>query len=89
MLAEWAKEWYEEAHDRGVQQGIERGRAEERVLLCRLASRKFGAETGERLWGLLARLTDPERLVEVGGWIMECRTSADLLDRTGRLTRLS
>ena len=93
MLAEWAKEWYEEAHDRGVQQGIqqgvERGRAEERVLLCRLASRKFGAETGERLSGLLARLTDPERLVEVGGWIMECRTSADLLDRTGRLTRLS
>ena len=97
MLAEWAKEWYEEAHERGVQQGIqqgierglERGRAEERVLLCRLASRKFGAETGERLSGLLARLTDPERLVEVGGWIMECRTSADLLDRTGRLTRLS
>ena len=101
MLAEWAKEWYEEAHERGVQQsvqqgiqqgierGLERGRAEERALLCRLASRKFGAETGERLSGLLARLTDPERLVEVGGWIMECRTSADLLDRTERLTRPS
>ena len=92
MLAERAKEWTEqllrEGREQGLEQGIERGRAEERALLCRLAARKFDAETAERLSGLLDRLTDPERLAEVGDWIIECGTGADLLDRTGRLGRL-
>ena len=61
----------------------------ERALLCRLASRRFGAETGERLSGLLGRLTDPERLAEVGDQVIECGTGAELLDRAGRLARLS
>ena len=92
MLAERAKEWTEqllrEGREQGLEQGLERGRAEERALLCRLAARKFDAETAERLSGLLDRLTDPERLAEVGDWIIECGTGADLLDRTGRLGRL-
>ena len=58
-------------------------------MLCRLASRRFGTETGERLSGLLGRLTDPERLAEVGGWVIECSTGAELSDRAGRLARLS
>ena len=69
----------------GLERGIERGRAEERALLCRQAERKFDAETAERLSGLLDRLTDPERLAEVGDGIIECGTGADLLDRAGRL----
>ena len=97
MLAERAKQWTEEwlrqgreqGLEQGREQGLERGRAEERALLCRLASRKFGAETGERLSGLLGRLTDPERLAEVGDWVIECGTGAELLDRAGRLARLS
>ena len=101
MLAERAKEWTEEwlrqgreqgleqGLELGLERGLERGRAEERALLCRLASRRFGAETGERLSGLLGRLTDPERLAEVGDWVIECGTGAELLDRTGRLARLS
>ncbi len=71
--------------ERGREQGLERGRAEERALLCRQAARKFDAETAERLSGLLERLADPERLAEVGDWIIECGTGADLLDRAGRL----
>ena len=101
MLAERAKQWTEEwlrqgreqglerGLEQGREQGLERGRAEERALLCRLASRKFGAETGERLSGLLGRLTDPERLAEVGDQVIECGTGAELLDRAGRLARLS
>ena len=85
MLAERVQEWIEE----WLEQGREEGRAEERTLLCRLASRKFGAETGERLSELVARLTDPEQLAEVGDWIIECGTGAELLDRTGRLARPS
>ena len=105
MLAERVQEWIEEwlqqgreqglergleqGREQGIELGLERGRAEERALLCRLASRRFGAETGERLSGLLGRLTDPERLAEVGDWVIECGTGAELLDRAGRLARLS
>ena len=88
-IEEWLREGREQGREQGLELGLERGRAEERLLLCRQASRKFGAETGERLSGLLARLTDPDRLAEVGDWIIECGTGAELLDRTGRLTRPS
>ena len=88
-VQEWIEQWLREGREQGLELGLERGRAEERALLCRQASQKFGAETGERLSGLLARLTDPERLAEVGSWIIECGTGAELLDRTGRLSRLS
>ena len=71
--------------ERGIEQGIERGieqvRAEERRLLCRQAARKFTAETAPRLSALLERLTDPERLAQVGEWIIECETDGELLDR--------
>ena len=89
MLAESVKEWTEQWLREGREQGLERGRAEERALLCRLAARKFDAETAEGLAGLLDRLTDPERLAEVGEWIIECGTGVELLDRAERLDRLS
>ena len=100
-VQEWIEEWLREGREQGREQGLEQGlelglergraegRAEERALLCRLASRRFGAETGERLSGLLGRLTDPERLAEVGDWVIECGTGAELLDRAKRLPRLS
>ena len=89
MLAESVKEWTEQWLREGREQGLERGRAEERALLCRLAARKFDAETAARLAGLLDSLTNPERLAEVGDWIIECGTGADLLDRVGRLDHFS
>ena len=79
----------ERGMERGIERGIERGRAEERALLCRLAARKFGDETGERLSGLVARLADPERLAEVGEWVIECGTGTELLARAERSARLS
>ena len=70
---EWKAEWLAE--------GIEKGRAEERALLDHLAALKFGARTAECLSGLLDRLTTLEELLEVGSWIIECDTDAELLDR--------
>ena len=87
MLAEWAKEWYEEARLKGMEQGMERGRAEERALLCRQAARKFGPGTADRLSGLLDRLAAPGQLGEVGDWLIECDTGADLLARAEALPR--
>ena len=105
MLAERVDEWFDEAREKGLKAGREKGieegrkegrkegieqvRAEERALLCRLAARKFDTETAERLSGLLDRLTDPDRLAEVGEWIIECGTGADLLDRVERVVRHS
>ena len=92
-VKEWTRPWFEAGIERGIEQGIERGieqgRTEERRLLCRLAARKFGGETAERLSSLLDGLTAPEPLAEVGDWIIECDTGEDLLDRTERMIQRS
>ena len=51
----------------------------ERALLVRLATRRFGAGTGERLAAMLSRIDDPARLAGVGDRIVECATGAELL----------
>ena len=73
---EWEARWFE------------RGQAEgRRALMCRQAARKFDTETAERLSGVLDGLAEAERLAEVGEWIIECETGAELLDRTERTRR--
>ena len=81
MLAESVREWTADWVAEGREQGLKEGLDEERRLLRRLAARKFRAETASRLSALLQRLTDPERMAQVGEWIIECETEEDLLDR--------
>ena len=45
----------------------------------RLAARKFGPETADRFAERLAEIPDPERLGEVGEWILECDSGEGLL----------
>lgn len=71
----WTKQWFEQ----GVEQGMERGIAGGRALLVRQATRRFGTETGERLSALLAGVSDPVRLAEVGDGVLDCATGAELL----------
>ena len=73
-VQEWTAEWVEQGREQGVQQG-------QRALLCRQAARKFDAATGERLAATLKGVADSDRLAQVGDWIIECETAADLLDR--------
>ena len=96
-VREWTAEWVAEGREQGLEQGreqgleqgreqgLEQGRSEERALLCRLAARKFDAGAAQRLAGALAGVADPERLAEVGDWIIECGTEAELLTRVARL----
>ena len=72
-VSQWPRQWRQE----GLEQGIEQGRA----LLCRLAARKFDAAAGEGLAAALTGVADPDRLAQVGDWIIECETGADLLAR--------
>ena len=75
----------EQGRAEGIAKGREQGRAEgiarERAVLVRLAARKFGAPTAERMAALLAGLEDPDRLDEACDSIIECDDAEDLLSR--------
>ncbi len=79
--AEWVEQGREEGREEGRGQGIEQGRAEERALLCRQAARKFDAAAAQRLAAAIEKVADPDRLAQVGDWIIECGTAADLFGR--------
>ena len=83
-IVEQVWEWLAEWAANGRAEGLEQGRSEERALLCRLAARKFDAGTAQRLAAALAEVADPERLAEVGDWIIECGTESELLARVAR-----
>ena len=70
--------------EQGVAQGEARARADQRAQLRRLAGRKFGGRAAERLSTLIEDVADPERLAEVGDWIIDCGTETELLARAGR-----
>ncbi len=76
-------EWGDERQQAGWEEGRQAGQEEARALLCRLATHKFDAATGQELDRRLRAVSNPERLSEVGAWIIECPTSAELLARVG------
>ena len=88
-LAEWPKQWLregveqgmKEGREQGMREGIEQGLAHERALLRRQVVSRFGAQTAERLSGVLADITDPEGLAEVGEWLVRCETGNEFLAR--------
>ena len=84
-VQEWTADWVAEGREQGLKEGIEQERRQgieqERGLVCRLAARKFRAETERRLSALLERSTDRERLAQVGEWVIDCETEDELLDR--------
>ena len=68
-----------QAHGTGLRAGRAEGVAAQRVLLGRLASRKFDAATAERLAEVLAGVDDPGRLAAIGDRIIDCHDGAALL----------
>ena len=80
-VEEWTAGWVAEGRAPGLEEGRAQGIEQERRLLCRQAARKFGAETAPRLSDLLDRVADPERLAQVGEWVIECATEEELLAR--------
>lgn len=72
-VSEWPKQW--------MREGLEQGRAEERALLERMAASRFGTDTAELLSAVLAETADPERMAEVGEWLVRCETAEEFLAR--------
>ena len=90
MLQQVGMDWSAKLRDEGRVEGRTEGRAEGQVEVVRLqAVRKFGAETAERLAGRLAEISDPERAVEVGEWLLECESGEELLARVDGLCKSS
>ncbi len=88
QVQEWTRQWFEEGREEGREQGLEHGISQgQRALLRRQAAWKFDAETAERLSELLHGLSNPERLAEIGEWIIECETGAELLERARSVGR--
>ena len=78
MLYDTVKEWTVQWLEEGRAEGRAEGHAE---VVRRLAARKFGAATADRLAERLEGLDDPERTVEIGEWLIECESGDELLDR--------
>ena len=100
---QWLQEGREQGRAQGVAEGREQGRAQgvaegreqgltqgvdqQRALLCRQAAVRFDAATAARLADLLAPIADPERLAEVGDWLVRCDTAAKFLARLDPASR--
>ena len=80
-LEERVISWREPLIRQGVEQGRQQGLERERALLRRLAEARFGADTAGRLFALLAREDDSQRLATIGEAIVRCETSGELLRR--------
>ena len=70
-----------EGEARGLERGLEQGLERERQPLVRLVGRKFGPDVAEVANGLLAGISNADRLEDVGMWIIDCDTGSELLAR--------
>ena len=80
------KVWEDQYRAEGREQARAEARAEARAgecvrLLHRQAARRFGAAATQPLAAFLESVDDAERLAQVGDWIVDCATAAELIER--------
>ena len=85
--AEGREQGRSEGREQGRSEGRAEARAEERALLQRLAARRFGADAAVPLSAFLEGVDDAGRLAEVGDWIVDCASGAELAERLGAARR--
>ena len=72
--SEWPKQWLWEGRELSTREVVEQGLAHERTVLRRMVASRFGEDIVERLPEASAGIADPERLAEVGEWLVRCDT---------------
>ena len=84
-LGEWDEQKRDEGRREGRRAGRQEGRrevlAEERALLCGLASRRFGVAAGAELEVVLAGVEGASELARIGALIIDCDSRLDFLAR--------
>lgn len=76
-VSEWPRQWRREGLEQGIAQGLE----QQRALLRRQAAARFGDHAAERLAPVLARISDPNRIAEIGDWLVRYDTATQFLAR--------
>ncbi len=84
-LIERARKWGEERDQqwlqKGIEKGIERGIEQQRHLLHRQVTRRFGTHAAERLLPLLDQHSEPESIAAIADAVIECETAEEFLRR--------
>ena len=80
-LIERARKWGEERDQQWLQKGIEKGIEQQRHLLHRLVTRRFGTHAAERLLPLLDQHSEPESIAAIADAVIECETAEEFLRR--------
>ena len=75
------QEMFEVYRAEGREQARAGARADQRALFHRLAARRFGTDAAALLEKHLEGVDDSVRLTEVGDWIADCATGAELIER--------
>ena len=81
----WFAEGVEEGLRQGLEQGLDQGLEQQRALLMRLVTTKFGARASERVGPLLGRIADAALLAEVGDALLVSSTETELMARVEAL----
>ena len=79
--AEGVEEGLRRGREQGIEQGLERGLEQQRALLRRMVTTKFGAGASARVEPLLARVVDAALLVEIGDVLLVSGTETELVER--------
>ena len=80
-FAEGRAEGVEEGLRRGREQGVEQGLEQQRALLARQITTKFGAGVAQRVGPLLDRIAAPALLAEVGDALLVSAMETELVAR--------
>ena len=73
--------WFAEGVEEGLRRGREQGVEQQRALLVRQITTKFGAVAAQRVGPLLDRVAAPALLAEVGDALLVCATETELVAR--------
>ena len=85
-INEWTTKWMAQ----GRAEGHAKGRAEGQIAVVhRMAARKFGPQTAERLTERLTEISDPEQVGDISDWLIDCDDADALLARVARLCAAS
>lgn len=85
-VTEWAERWLEKRAGPWLEEGRAKARSD---AMYRMAARKFGSETADRLAERLADVSDPWRVDKIGKWLLECENGEWLLGEVARLCESS
>ena len=80
-FAEGRAEGIAQGRVEGVEEGLRRGLEQQRALLMRQVTTKFGAGASARVGPVLARIADPELLAEVADGLLASATEPELVAR--------